>query len=220
MLTYYFVFGIVLQTRFGEDARPSNFVVYFLAGMLPWLAVSEVVGRAPGVVHEHANFVKKLLFPVEILPATLVFAGLVNQAFGVGIFLGILLLFGYAVPWTALYLPALIVPQMLLTVGLCWFLAALGVFFRDLGQIIGFLLTVWFFTTPICYPEAALPQNYLWLFDKNPLFILVSGYRAIFLEAAAPEWTALGPLTAASAVVFLAGYAWFYKLKSSFADIV
>jgi len=100
------------------------------------------------------------------------------------------------------------------------FLAALGVFFRDVGQLIGFLLTLWFFVTPICYPEASLPQGWLWLFSQNPLYILVRQYRLILLEGSAPEWASLGKLAGASAVVFLAGHAWFYKLRRSFADLV
>ena len=220
MLTYYFVFGLVLQTRFGSDDRPSNFVMYFLAGMLPWLAVSEAVGRAPTTVIKHGSFVKKLLFPVEALPVTLVLAGLVTEAFGIAIFIAGMLFFGYAPTSAVFYLPLLLIPQFLLTLGLSWLLAALGVFFRDLGQLIGFLLTVWFFTTPICYPEASLPQSYLWLFELNPLYVLVKSYRAIFLEASAPPWTALGYLTAGASFVFVAGHAWFYKLKRSFADVV
>ena len=220
MLTYYFVFGLVLQARFGPDDRPSNFVMYFLAGMLPWLAFSEAVGRAPTTVIEHGSFVKKLLFPVEALPVTLVLAGLVTEAFGVAIFVAGMLLFGYTPTAAVLYLPLLLIPQFLLTLGLSWLLAALGVFFRDLGQFIGFLLTAWFFTTPICYPETSLPQSYLWLFELNPLYVLVKSYRAIFLEASAPPWTALGYLTAGAAFLFIAGHAWFYKLKRSFADVV
>lgn len=220
MLTYYFVFGLVLQTRFGSDDRPSNFVMYFLAGMLPWLALSEAVGRAPTTVIEHGNLVKKLLFPVEALPVMLVLAGLVSEAFGTAIFLAGMFFFGYTPTATVFYLPLLLIPQFLLTLGLSWLLAALGVFFRDLGQFIGFLLTVWFFTTPICYPEASLPQSYLWLFELNPLYVLVKSYRAIFLEGSAPPWIPLGYLTAGAAFLFIAGHAWFYRLKKSFADVV
>ncbi|MBI3666402.1 MAG: ABC transporter permease [Acidobacteria bacterium] len=220
MVTYYFVFGIVLRTRFGNDARPSSFVLYFLAGMLPWLAFSEATGRSAGVIPECRTFVKKLVFPVEILPVNVAVAGLVSEAFGAMIFVGGLVYFGRPFPATMLYLPLLVVPQILFTLGLCWFLAALGVFVRDLGQILGFLLTMWFFITPICYPEASLPAGWLWLFAQNPLCILVRGYRAIFLEAAAPDWGALGKLTAVSATVFLAGHAWFYKLRRSFADLL
>ena len=93
-------------------------------------------------------------------------------------------------------------------------------FFRDIGQIIGFLLTLWFFVTPICYPEASLPTRWSWLFAQNPLYILVRTYRSIFLEAAAPDWRALAKLTALGGVLFLAGHAWFYKLRRSFADLL
>jgi lipopolysaccharide transport system permease protein len=220
MVTYYFVFGVVLQLRFGEDGRASNFPLYFLAGMLPWLAFSEAVGRAPTTVWEHGNFVRKLLFPVETLPVNLVFAGLCSEVFGVLIFVTGLLVFGHALAPTALYLPLVLIPQFLLTLGVSWFLAALGVFFRDLGQINGFLLTVWFFLTPICYPQTALPQRFAWLFEKNPMYVLVESYRAIFLEGVAPPWPSLAAVTAVSAIIFILGHAWFYKLKGSFADLV
>ncbi len=220
MLTYWFVFDIVLRTRFGGNDRPGNFVLYFLAGMLPWLAFSEAVGRSAGTIPEHANFVKKLVFPVEILPVNLVFAGLFSQFFGVLIFLAGMAAFGETPPLTAGYLPLLLVPQVLLTMGLCWFFAGLGVIFRDIGQIIGFVLTVWFFITPICYPESSLPAGLIWVYELNPIFVLVRGYRDIFLEAAPPAWEPLGWLTLCSAMVFVVGFAWFYKLKRSFADLV
>ena len=220
MLTYYFVFGIVLRTRFGDDSLPGGFLMYFLAGMLPWLAFSEAVGRAPTTVIEHASFVKKLLFPVETLPVNLVLAGLVSEAFGLAIFVTGLWAFGYPTSLTAFYLPLILLPQFLFTLGLCWLLSALGVFFRDLGQLIGFLLTVWFFTTPICYPEASLPAHYLWLFELNPMYVFVESYRAIFLELTAPPWKPLAVLSAVSVAAFVLGHAWFYKLKRSFADLV
>lgn len=220
MITYYFVFGIVLQTRFGSDDNPANFLLYFLAGMLPWLALSEAVGRAPTTVIEHSNFVKKLRFPVETLPVNLVIAGLVSELFGVAIFLVSLYGFGRPPSAEVIYLPLILVPQFLLTLGLCWFLAATGVFFRDLGQIIGFVLTIWFFTTPICYPEESLPQSMRWLFQLNPMYVLVDGYRAVFLEASPPAFRPLAILTGISAALFILGHAWFYRLKKSFADMV
>jgi homopolymeric O-antigen transport system permease protein len=220
MLTYYFVFGVVLRQRAGQDTSSTGFLMYFLAGMVPWLAMSEAIGRAPGVILEHASFVKKLLFPVEILPVTLVLSGLFSEVFGLVIFTAAMAAFGYAFSTTALLLPLVLIPQFLLTLGLCWLLAALGVFFRDLGQIMGFVLTIWFFTTPICYDERALPQNYLWLFELNPMFVLVRAYRAIFLEGAAPPWAPLATVTAIGALVFVVGHGLFYRLKGSFVDSV
>ena len=217
MLTYWFVFGVVLRARFRGD---SPFVLYFLAGMLPWLAFSEAAGRAPTIVWEHSNFVKKLVFPLEILPVNLTAAGLFSEFFGLAIFFLGMVAFGITPTQTALWLPVLLVPQVLFTLGVSWFLAALGVFFRDLGQFIGFLLTVWFFITPICYDESYLPEDQRWLFELNPIFVLVRAYRSILLEGSPPESTPLIALSIGSAVVFLFGYGWFYKLKRQFADLV
>lgn len=220
MITYFFVFGIVLRTKFGNDPSRSGFVLYFLAGMLPWLAFSEAAGRAPFIILEHRNFVKKLVFPLETLPVNLVVAGLVTEVFALGIFVIGLLLARGAVPASVLWLPVLLVPQVLFTAGVCWFLAAFGVYVRDLGQVNGFLLTLWFFLTPICYPVESLPAGALPLLSKNPLFVLVRGYRAIFLESAAPAFSSTWKLWVLSALFFLAGHAWFYKLRKSFADVI
>ena len=188
MATYFFVFGVVLQTKFGADTSPHDYVLYFLAGMLPWLPFSEAVGRSPYVVIEHRNFVKKLVFPLETLPVNLVISGVVTEVFALAIFFVSLLAIRGSVPVTVLWLPVLLVPQLLLAAGLCWFLSALGVFVRDLGQIIGFLLTVWFFMTPICYPEShALPPVAAHILEWNPILILVRGYRAILLEGKPPR---------------------------------
>ena len=223
MFTYFFVFGLVLKSRFGNDPSPSGYAIYFLAGMLPWLAFSEAVGRAPLVMVEHRNFIRKLVFPVETLPVNLVVSGMVTEFFGVILFTLALLIVRGHVPVTVLYLPVLVIPQVLLTAGICWFLAALGVFVRDLAQINGYLLTIWFFITPICYPESnlnSLPHAALAVLTRNPIYVLVRGYRSILLESKAPDWISLGWLAAVSVAVFLLGHAWFYKLRKSFADLI
>lgn len=219
MLTYFFVFGVVLRTRFPNDPSRSGFALYFLAGMLPWLAVSEAAGRAPTVLLEHRNFVKKLVFPVETLPINLVTAGLVSEMFGVALFLLASYFARGYVPMSIVWLPVLLVPQILLTAGICWFLAGLGVFARDLAQINGFLLTLWFFLTPICYPETSLPASTLSVLSKNPMFVLVRGYRAL-LEGRAPDLGSYWKLCLVAAAVFVLGHAWFYKLRKSFADVI
>jgi lipopolysaccharide transport system permease protein len=220
MATYFFVFGVVLRTRFGNDPSPFGFVLYFLCGMLPWLAFSEAAGRAPFVVLEYRNFVKKLVFPLETLPVNLVWAALITEVFALGVFVVLLLVSRGAVPWTVLWLPVLVVPQVLFTMGLCWFLAALGVYVRDLGQINGFLLTLWFFLTPICYPVESLPRQALPILTKNPMFVLVQAYRDVFLESRAPDPGGLWAFWTVSLVLFFAGHAWFYKLRKTFADVI
>jgi len=220
MITYFFVFGIVLRARFGNDPSRAGFALYFLAGMLPWLPFAEAAGRAPFVILEHRNFVKKLVFPVEILPVNLVLAGLVTELFALAIFAAGLLAARGAVPVQVLWLPVLLVPQLLFTAGVSWLLAALGVYVRDLGQVNGFLLTLWFFLTPICYPVEALPREALPVLERNPLFVLVAGYRAIFLEHQPPAFAPLSKLWLVALAAFFLGHAFFYRLKKNFADVI
>jgi lipopolysaccharide transport system permease protein len=221
MLTYFFVFGIVLESRFSEgDTSRTGFALSFLAGMLPWLAFSEAAGRAPGVMLEHRNFVKKLVFAVETLPVNLVVAGLITEIFAIALYCGFLLAIRHALPPSILWLPLLLIPQLLFTAGLSWFLAALGVFVRDLGQIMGFVLTLWFFLTPICYPETKLHGPSAAILMKNPIFVLVHGYRAIFLQNHAPDFDPLWKFWLLAIAIFLAGHAWFYKLRKSFPDLL
>src|SRR5204863_3401912 len=176
--------------------------------------------RAPTVMLEHRNFVKKLVFAVETLPFNLVVSGLVSEIFGLILFSAGFLIARGTLPASVLWLPLLIVPQILFTAGVSWFLAALGVFVRDLGQIIGFLLTLWFFLTPICYPETQLPAVAAQFLTKNPIFVLVRGYRAILLDQHAPAFGMLWKFWLLSAIVFVRGHAWFYKLRKSFADMM
>jgi lipopolysaccharide transport system permease protein len=220
MLTYLFVFGVVLRSRFPGDPSPAGFALYYLAGMLPWLAFSEAAGRAPVVMLEHRNFVKKLVFAVETLPVNPVASGLIAEFIAVALFCVLLLVTRHSIPLSVLWLPVLLVPQVLFTAGVSWFLAALGVFVRDLGQIMGFLMTIWFFLTPICYPEDSLPDSVAPLLRKNPLYVLVRGYRAIFLEHQPPPFGSLWKFWVLSLVVFVLGHAWFYKLRKSFADLL
>ena len=221
MLTYFYVFGVVMRTKMSVGDRSlTGFALYFLAGMLPWLAFNEAVARAPFIMLEHRNFIKKLVFPVETLPVNVVMSGLVTEFFGMILFALALAILRGRVPWTVVYLPLVIIPQVMFTAGLAWFLAALGVFVRDLGQIIGYLLTVLMFITPIFYQESALPPAAAAIQKVNPMFTLVHSYRAVLLDATAPDWVSLGWLAVVALVAFLLGHAWFYKLRKSFADLI
>ena len=151
-VTYYFVFGVVLQSRFPGDNSRSGFVLYFLAGMLPWLAFSEAAGRAPHVLIEHRNFIKKLVFPVEVLPVTQVFSALVTELLRWSFLVGLPLCARYRSRDGALAAgPADSASAVHSRRGLVS--AALGVFVATSGGWMGFLLTLWFFLTPSVIPE-------------------------------------------------------------------
>ncbi len=219
MGTYFFVFGIVLQARFENDSSRTGFALYFLAGMLPWLAFSEPVGRSPHVVLEHRNFVKKLVFPLDALPVVQVLSGFLTELFAMAVYILGLAILRHSVPASIVWLPLILIPQLLFTLGLCWFLSALGAFARDLGQIMGFVLTLWFFITPICYSETQLLRTTP-LLKKNPIYVLVHGYRSVFLEGHAPDWGPLWKMWLLAVIVFLLGHAWFHRLRRTFADVI
>jgi lipopolysaccharide transport system permease protein len=220
MLAYWFVFGLVLKTRFADNPNPSVYMLFFLCGMLPWLAISEAVGRAPNVILDHRNFVKKLVFPVEILPANLVFSALVSGALALVVYLFFLMATRERIPPEALWLPVVLVPQILFTLGICWAWAALGLFARDLAQVNGFLLTLVFFLTPICYPTEKLPAGAVGILQKSPVYKLVGEYRLLFISEAAPDWAVMGQLMLMSVTTFYLGYGVFRKLRPSFPDVL
>jgi lipopolysaccharide transport system permease protein len=188
--------------------------------MIPWLAISEAVGRAPNVILEHRNFVKKLVFPVEILPVNLVFSGLVSAGFALVIYLFFLMATRERIPLDALWLPIVMIPQILITLGVCWGWAAIGLFARDLGQVNGFLLTLVFFLTPICYPMEKLPAEASRILQKFPVYKLVGEYRLLFISGAPPDWPVMVQLLSMSIVIFYLGYGVFRKLRPSFPDVL
>jgi lipopolysaccharide transport system permease protein len=188
--------------------------------MLPWLAISEAVGRAPNVILEHRNFVKKLVFPVEILPVNLVFSGVALEMLALVIYLFFLMATREYIPTRALALPVLLVPQILITMGVCWAWAALGLFARDLAQVNGFLLTLVFFLTPICYPVEKLPPSAAAILQNFPLYQLVTDYRLLFISPVRPDWAMTGRLWLLGLAVFYCGYGVFRKLRPSFPDVL
>jgi lipopolysaccharide transport system permease protein len=209
-----------LKTRFPGDPSQSGFVLFFLAGMLPWLAMNESIARSPNTALEHRNLITKVIFPVEVLPLNLTLSGLTTGLTATAIFLMFLLATRQAIPATVLWLPAILVPQFLLTAGLCYLFAATGAYVRDLVYVMGLMLTMWFFVTPICYPDTALPPALLPILGKNPLYILVRAYRAIFIENSAPNWPAIAKLYVLALGVFYAGFALFRRARRGFADVL
>lgn len=219
MLAYVFVFGFVLRTRFAADQSPAGFTLYFLAGMIPWLGFSEALARSPNLLVEYRLFVKRIVYPVETLPLTITLAAVSTTAISGCIYLIALGVLG-RLPVTAFWLPAVIVPQILMTLGLSWLLASIGAFVRDVVQVIGFVLTLWFFLTPICYPETQLPGWAWGVLRFNPMLHIVRAWRAVLLEAQAPEPAALVKLWLIGILGSVAGFLIFYRLKRSIPDVL
>lgn len=219
MVLYTIIFSVFLKIRLSGDNSPSSFALYLLAGLLPWTMFSEVASRCTTVMLGQVNLIKKVVFPLEVIPLTITGAGLVNHLIGLGVFLLAAAVLASPQP-TWLLLPVLIIPLSLFSAGVGLILASLGVFLRDLGQVVGLLLTAWMFLTPIMYAESFVPARFLPLIDANPFTWLVHGYRQVVLEGQLPSFSSLLLLYGVASVVAIIGYRWFQHLAPGFADVL
>ena len=214
------LFAGVFGARFTEGGTPWEYALYLFCGLLPWTAFSETLQQSAGLVVAHANLVKRVVFPLETLPVAQALAALVAQGFGTVALLVATALIRGELHATALWLPVLLVPQLLLTLGGAWLVASLGVFVRDTAQVLGLLLMAWMYLTPILYPEQAVPERFRPSLELNPFTPLVRGYRRALLEGAPPDWAGLAYTTALAAAFFLLGYWWFARTRKNFADVI
>lgn len=214
------IFAGIFKAKFGANDSQWDYALYLFCGLLPWNAFQESLNLSSNAVVNRANLVKRVVFPLETLPVSQTLAAIANQMFGtVALLLGIVIIRHQLHP-TMLYLPVILVPQLLVTLGGSWLLASLGVFIRDIVQGIGLVLTAWMYLTPIIYPESIVPDAYRPLINLNPFTPLVRSYRRIFLDGLSPDWRGLAYFSAFAIVVFLFGYWWFARTRKNFADVV
>jgi lipopolysaccharide transport system permease protein len=220
LFIYWLVFSVILRVRLGPESKPIDFVFYVLTGLLPWMAFSEALIRSNTCILENSSLVKKVVFPLEILPVNTALSSGFNSLVGIGLL--ILIVWGNrgSLPWTVILLPMMFVPQLLLTVGFGWFLAGLGVFVRDTNHVIGLVLTVWMFLCPIVYPETFVPKTLVPWFRLNPFLPVVTGYRSVLIKGAPPDTYPWLYLLGTSVLIFFLGYFWFSRTKKAFADVV
>jgi lipopolysaccharide transport system permease protein len=222
LLVYTFVFSAVLQVRWGVEAagERSEFALTLFAGLIPFTVFSEVVGRAPGLVLGHPSYVKRTIFPLEALPVAALGSALVHSLISIAILLAATaIVLGRISPSLPL-LPLAYVPLVLLTLGLAWLLASLGVYLRDIGQAVAVGLQLLFFVTPIVYPPASVPEGMRIILHLNPMTTVVDGFRDTLLWGRGLPWAAWAGWTAASAVAALGGWAWFARTKKGFAAVM
>ncbi len=219
---YTFVFGIVFQARWGESFTDSKaaFALIIFCGMTVYNIFAESVNSSVSVVSGSPNYVKKVVFPIELLPLSAV----VTACFFGLVWLGILFL-GIAVSQqglhlTAVFLPFVLFPLLLFTCGVAWFTASIGVFIRDLRHIVGIVLLIMHFTTPIFYSLEMVPERIRPFLLINPLTPLVQLARQVLIFGGRPDWRILVVLTISSLVVAQLGYFWFMKTKRGFSDVL
>jgi len=215
-----FIFAGIFGARFGANDSHWEYAIYLFCGLLPWAMVQESVQTSATTIVNHSNLVKRVVFPLETLPAAQVFAALGNQLFATMALLLATLIIRQRLELTAIWLPVLIIPQLVFALGASWLIASLGVFLRDISQGVALLLMAWMYLTPIIYPESMVPDRFRTFINSNPFTPLVRSYRHIFLDGMAPDWRGLAYFSAFAVVIFIFGYWWFARTRKSFADVV
>ncbi len=219
LLIYIFVFSVILKIRLKSmETGTDSFAIFFLAGMLPWLAFSEALSNATDIFLSRANLITKVAFPLEILPLTGVLVPFFFQGFGFVMFLGYLIFKGYF-HFLWLWLPVVVTIHMLFTLGLVIFISSLSVFLRDIKQFIGTALSLWFFLTPIIYPISMVPEKLRWVIKLNPIYPFIELYHQILLQHTIP-WKLFGYVTVLGAIFFILGVLFFGRSKRAFADVL
>lgn len=222
LVMYTFVFSVVFKARWGagDPESKSEFAVLLFVGMIVHGLFSETLIRAPTLIIANVNFVKKIVFPLEVLPIIAMCTSVFHALASVGVLAGALLLLNGAVPWTIIYLPFVLLPLIVLTLGVAWILAWLGVFLRDVAQPIGLAMTVLLFASPVFYPISALPSNIQPLIKLNPLTFVIEQARAVIVFQKTPDWIGLIIYSIVAMGVAWLGYASFQKTRRGFANVL
>ena len=222
LCVYTFVFSVVFKARWGVDTGGSRgaFAIIMFCGMALYNIFAESVSICCGVIVSNPNFVKKVIFPLEILPlAQTVSTFILGTVWFILLFLGTIFIFG-KLSFTMLLLPLVLLPLFLFALGISYFVASLGVYVRDTSYVIQVVLQILFFMTPIFYPIQAVPERFRWPLQLNPLTVLIEEARKVFLYGQLPDWKFLGLAFLVSLIVLQLGFVWFSRTKKGFADVL
>lgn len=220
LAVYGFVFGVVLQPRWPNVDGPIQFTLILFSGLLIFNFFSECVARAPLLLVSNANFVKKVVFPIDVLIWVPIATALFHLGLGLLAWFVLNLAVGGGVSWSFVLFPLTIMPLVFLVAGLTWFLAALGVFVRDVAQVIGVSMQLLLYLGPIIYPREVLPENLRWLMLLNPLTVPVEQFRNVVNFGIAFEWRSILVFWAIALAMCRLGMLFFEKCRHGFADVV
>lgn len=223
LVVYTFVFSEIFQSRWsgaGADDSKTQFALVLFVGMIVQGMFSEILNRAPALILSNANYVKKVVFPLEILPVIITGTTLFHSIVSIGVLLTASFVFNGYLHWTTVFIPLVLLPMVILTTGLAWILASLGVFLRDVGQTIVIITTVLMFLSPVFYPITAVPERFRPYIMANPLTFIIEQARDVLIWGNLPDWLGLGYYTLSATVVAWVGYVWFQKTRKGFADVL
>lgn len=222
---YSFVFGVVFKARWQsagltETQSSGQFAIPLFVGMLVFNVFADSVNRAPTLITSNVNYVKKVVFPLEILPVVSILTALFNAAVGILVLAALSIILGTPISWKVVYFPLAIFPVVIIALGASWFLASIGVFVRDAAQIVTLCVTVMMFLTPIFYPAEMLPTTWQAVLQYNPMAIPVEQARLAIVFGQTPNFLALGFLSLGSFIFLWIGWLWFQLTRKGFADVI
>lgn len=223
MLTVYtFFFAVVFKSRWGTAGSDSKteFAVILFVGMIIHGLFAEILNRAPRLIIDNVNYVKKVVFPIEVLPAVSLCVALFHAAVSLIVLLLAFLVFNGFLQWTAVFVPLVVLPLIILSFGVAWFLASLGVYLRDVSQTMGLLTAVLMFLSPVFYPVTSLPESVRPWIMANPLTFIIEQSRDVLIWGKLPNFSGIAIYAAIATVIAWLGYAWFQKTKGGFADVL
>lgn len=222
LAVYTFVFSVVFKAKWGVTGEESKtaFALVLFVGMIVHGLFAEVLNRAPSLILSNVSFVKKVVFPLEILPVVSLMAAFFHTVISLIVLLIAFVAINGYLAWTIVFIPAILFPLIVLTLGIAWGLASLGIFIRDIGQAIGIITTMMLFLAPVFFPLSALPEEYHPFIMANPLTFIIEQAREVLVFGNHPNWTGLGLYLLMAIIVAWAGYIWFQKTRKGFADVL
>lgn len=218
LVVFSFVFGIVLNARWGLGGH--NFTLVLFSGLILFTFLADCINRSPSLVLENANYVKKVVFPLELLPAVTLGTATINLALSLLILAGGELWYGKGLPVTWIAVPVVLLPLLVFAYGVVLFLSSLGVFIRDLAQLTSVLTMLLMYMGPIIFPLDLVPIQFRSWLSLNPLTFPVTQLREVTLNGHWPDWVGLGWYSAVALFVCTGGFWWFWRTKNGFADVV
>ena len=220
LAVYTFVFSVVFKMRWGGGDSKIQVAVLLFIGLTVHGLLAEVVNRAPSLIQSNVNYVKKVIFPLEILTIVSLGSALFQACINLIVLFAAFMFFNGFIYWTILFIPIVWFPLILAILGGAWILASLGVYLRDVGQLVGIMTSVLLFLAPVFYPLEAMPEKYQFWILLNPLTFIIQQSREVIIWGRLPDWYGLSIYMIISIIVLWLGFWWFQKTRKGFADVL
>ena len=224
LVVYTFFFSVVFKARWagagGDEESKTQFAVVLFVGLIVHGLFAEVLNRAPTLITTNINYVKKVIFPLEILPVVSLCAALFHSLVSLMVLLIAFVTFNHFLHWTIIFLPLVLLPLVIITLGFAWIFASLGVFLRDVGQTVGIFTMVLMYISPVFFPITAMPEKYQPIMMANPLTFIIEQAREVLIWGHLPDWWGIGIYTLVACATAWVGFIWFQKTRKGFADVL